>query len=72
MLGCAHMATAFHFLISKRLPLALFLPFFSSTGCACSTCSRAQSTVQSKGERRQRAPPAVAELRGAGAAYVSC
>lgn len=36
------MATAFHFLISKRLPLALALPFFSSTGCVCSTCSRDQ------------------------------
>lgn len=34
-----HMATAFHFLISKRLPLALPLPFFSSCCCGSSTCS---------------------------------
>lgn len=41
-----HMATAFHFLISKRLPLVLALPFFSSTACACSTCVRACRAAQ--------------------------
>lgn len=44
-----HIATAFHFLTSKRLPpAALLLPLFSATSCCCSsTCAREQKRILS-------------------------
>lgn len=47
----AHMATAFHFLISKRLPVDLPLPFFSS---GCGACCPSSTCVSTDGGRHKR------------------
>ena len=63
-----HIATAFHFLISKRLPPAAVrpLPFTSGAGAACSTSMSSISAILGRAAARARP----CSLRSASAALM--